>query len=57
MELYKSSPPVYDKSMMLHVTAIAAIGNDAAHNSPNLKKEDVERLAKGVQDFLAKFST
>ncbi len=55
--LYKATPPVYDKTMMHQVTALAAIGNDAAHNNPALKIEDVERLATGVQDFLARFST
>ena len=56
MSLYKATPPVYNKSMMLHITAIAAIGNDAAHNKPALKDEDVERLAAGVEDFLARYS-
>lgn len=55
--LYSASPPIYDKSMMLHVTALAAIGNDAAHNAPTLKREDVDRLANSVRDFLARFST
>lgn len=55
--LYTTAPPVYDKNMMLHITALAAIGNDAAHNAPGLKREDVERLAIGVRDFLARLST
>ncbi len=54
--LYTSSPPVYDKNMMLHVTSLAAVGNDAAHNDPKLNKQDVERLMKGLQDFLARYS-
>lgn len=54
--LYTASPPVYDKNMMLHVTSLAAIGNDAAHNDPKLNKQDVERLMKGLQDFLARHS-
>jgi hypothetical protein len=54
--LYVASPPVYDKNMMLHVTSLAAVGNDAAHNDPKLKKEDVERFMKGLQDFLARYS-
>jgi hypothetical protein len=55
--LYNSTPPVFDKSMMFHVTALAAVGNDAAHNVPGLKREDVDRLALGIKDFLARFST
>jgi hypothetical protein len=54
--LYTASPPVYDKTLMFHVTAMAAVGNDAAHNNPALKREDVERLARDVPEFLAKFS-
>ncbi len=54
--LYKHDPPIYDKSMMLNVTALASVGNDAAHNNPNLKSEDVQRLKNGLLDFLAKFS-
>lgn len=36
-----------------HVEAMAAIGNDAAHNKPTLKKEDVQRLIPDVSRFLA----
>jgi hypothetical protein len=53
-ELYKRG--VYDKITFKLVDALAAIGNDAAHNDPNLKKEDVRRLLDGVQDFLRRFS-
>ena len=55
--LYASTNPVYDKSMMLHITALAAVGNNAAHNAPELKREDVDRLATGVRDFLARYAT
>ena len=55
--LYTASTPVYDKTMMQHVTAMAAIGNDAAHNNPALKKEDVERLMRDLPEFLARVST
>jgi hypothetical protein len=54
--LYTAQPPVYDKGMMQHITALASVGNDAAHNNPALKKEDVERLQRGLTDFLARFS-
>jgi len=53
--LYKAR--IYDKSMMLHVTALASDGNDAAHNKPGFTKEQVERLQSGVRDFFARFST
>lgn len=54
--LYTSNPPVYDRSMMLGVSALASIGNDAAHNKAELKKTDIERLKTGLEDFLARFS-
>jgi hypothetical protein len=53
--LYKAK--IYDKSMMLHVTALASDGNAAAHNKPGFTKEQVERLQAGVRHFLARFST
>lgn len=52
--LYTSN--VYGKTMMHHVTAIAAVGNDAAHNNPSLRKEDVEGFARGLEEFLARFA-
>lgn len=54
--LYRCDPPVYNKSVMMQVTALAAVGNDAAHNKPELAKEDVKRLQDGLLDFLARFS-
>lgn len=48
---------IYDKSMMLHIQAIAAIGNDAAHAAPHLKSGDVERLMNGLEDCLIRFGT
>ena len=53
--LYKNN--TYDKITYKHVDAIVAIGNDAAHNKPDLKTEDVRRLLDGVQNFLTRFST
>jgi hypothetical protein len=55
--LYTRTPPVYDKNMMQHVTSIAGVGNDCAHNDPKLVREDVERLMNGLRDFLVRFST
>jgi hypothetical protein len=53
--LYGATSPIYDKAMMLQVTALAAVGNDAAHNLPSLRIEDVKRLEHGLGDFLARF--
>jgi len=44
-----------DKVTMKYVDAMAAVGNLAAHNKPELKKEDVERLLRDVGDFLVRF--
>jgi len=52
-----ADPAFYDKAMMLNVTALAAIGNDAAHNSETLAIEDVRRLNQGVRDFLIRYSS
>jgi hypothetical protein len=56
MALYKTAPQVYDKAVMQHVTAIATLGNNAAHNAVGLTKDDVRRLQSGLKDFLAKHS-
>jgi hypothetical protein len=56
MALYGATPPIYDKTMMLNVTALAAVGNDAAHANPALRVEDVTRMKQGVGDFLTRFS-
>ena len=53
-ELYKSN--VYDKITMKHVDAMAAIGNDAAHNKPDLKKDDVKRFKNDLVSFLQKYA-
>lgn len=50
--LYKTSPPTYDKGVMQHITSLATVGNDAAHNNSALKVEDVRRLQTGLRDFL-----
>jgi len=55
--LYGQTPPVYDKSMMLNVQALASVGNDAAHNETGLSKDDVKRLMDGLLAFLARFGT
>ena len=53
-ELYKAS--VYDKITFKDVDGLAAIGNDAAHNSANLSAADVSRMREGVIRLLQKFS-
>jgi hypothetical protein len=53
-ELYKKG--VYDKVAFKHVESLAAVGNEAAHASPDLKMDDVRRLLDGLQDFLTRFS-
>jgi hypothetical protein len=55
--LYTNTPPIYDKTMMLNVTALAAVGNDAAHNNPTLTRLDVERLGRGLTEFLSRYSS
>lgn len=54
--LYTASPPVYDTVTMKHVDGMAAIENDAAHNKPSLRKEDVERFSQELPTFLERFS-
>jgi len=53
--LYKVK--VYDKIVYKHVDAMTATGNDAAHNAPELKKDDVARLLNDTKDFLRRFAT
>lgn len=44
------------KVTMKHVDALAAVGNEAAHASPDLKSEDVETMVPGVRDFVSRYS-
>lgn len=53
--LYKAK--AYDKIIYKHVDAMTATGNDAAHNAPELKKDDVARLLNDAKDFLRRFAT
>jgi len=57
LALYRCEAVSFDKAMMLNVTALAAVGNDAAHNMESLKTEDVERLMKGTLDFISRYSS
>jgi hypothetical protein len=54
-ELYKAS--VYDKVAFKDIDSLAAIGNEAAHNSPTLLAADVTTLRDGVVRILQKFSS
>lgn len=54
-ELYKTK--VYDKIMFKHIDAMAAIGNDAAHNNTNLDRKDVERFKQDLGSFIHRFAT
>jgi hypothetical protein len=51
--LYKAK--LLTASVMKHVEAMAATGNDAAHNKPTLRQEDVQRLLRDARDFIAKY--
>lgn len=56
--LNKFNAALYDaqaitKTEMMHVQAMAAVGNDAAHNTPTLKRDDVERMIPDARTFLA----
>jgi len=55
--LYKNPKSMYDKVTMLHVTALAAIGNKAAHNEGQIGQEEIERLNTGTLEFLSKYSS
>lgn len=50
--LYKAKH--INMTQMKHVESMAAIGNNAAHNKPELTDDDVRRLIRDVRDFLAK---
>ena len=52
MELYGHKH--LDKVTMKHVEAMAAIGNDAAHNEPSLSKSDVDRLLRDMREFMVR---
>lgn len=54
-ELYRSAIPMaYNKSVMMQVTAMAAVGNDAAHNTSDFNPGDVPSLYRNLTEFLAK---
>jgi hypothetical protein len=47
--LYGNMP--YDKVAMQHMTAMAAVGNDASHNNPAVRADDVTRMPRDVRSF------
>jgi hypothetical protein len=42
-------------SVAKHIEAMAAVGNDAAHNKPELTKEAVTRMLRDVREFIGKY--
>ena len=49
-ELYRIS--ALDKLTKKHAEWMTAVGNEAAHNSPDLKREPVQQLIQNVREFL-----
>lgn len=49
-ELYRNKH--VNLTEMKHIESLAAIGNNAAHNKPELSQTDVDRLLRDVRDFL-----
>jgi len=47
---------IYDKISFKNVDSMAAVGNAAAHNDPNLDKLEVERFLRDLPQFLMRFS-
>jgi hypothetical protein len=50
--LYKDKK--FTVSVLKHIEAMAAVGNDAAHNKPELTSADVTRMLRDVREFIAK---
>jgi hypothetical protein len=50
--LYKDKK--FSLSVLKHIEAMAAVGNDAAHNKPELTNEAVTRMLRDVREFIAK---
>jgi hypothetical protein len=42
-------------SVAKHIEAMAAVGNDAAHNKPELTKDAVTRMLRDVREFIGKY--
>ena len=51
--LYKDKK--FSVSVLKHVEAMAAIGNDAAHNKPELATESVTRVLRDIREFIGKY--
>lgn len=47
----------YDKITFKNVDSMAAVGNAAAHNDPQLNKQGVGRFLRDLQGFLLRFAT
>ncbi len=42
-------------AVMQHIGAMAAVGNDAAHNKPELTKDSVSGMLRDVREFIGKY--
>lgn len=51
----KSLEPYFRKSTMQRVTAMAGVGNDAAHNKRPILQEDTQSFLRDLKDFLTRF--
>jgi hypothetical protein len=51
--LYKDKK--FSLSVAKHIEAMAAVGNDAAHNKPELTKDAVTRMLRDVREFIGKY--
>lgn len=51
--LYKNKR--FSLTVLKHIEAMAAVGNDAAHNKPELTKHDVSRVLRDVREFIGKY--
>lgn len=47
---------IYDKIAFKHVDSMAAVGNAAAHNNPQLDNQEVARFLRDLPQFLLRFS-
>lgn len=54
-ELGKTEPPILTRTDRKHVTHLAGIGNDAAHNKPAFSQDNVPTMRGNLLAFLAKF--
>jgi hypothetical protein len=51
--LYKAQK--FSMSVLKHIEAMAAVGNDGAHNKPELTSDAVARMLRDVHEFIGKY--